>query len=84
MKITKGQLKRIIREAWSLENGVAPEDKGAEGDANALLVLYLRGDLDEQELQYLKEDHLSGEVDINTIVSVYESLIAIISPLTEK
>ena len=84
MKLSKKHLKHIIEEAWRLENGLAPEDKGVEGDANALLVLYLRGELDEQELQYLREDFLSGEVDVDSIITIFERLISILTPIAER
>ena len=81
MKLTKRQLKRIIREAMDTPNWVSPEDQGVGGSANALLDLYLRGELDEEELQYLREDMSPGDID--EIITIYERLIAILMPLTE-
>ena len=81
MKITKAQLRRIIREAMDTPNWVSPEDQGIRGSANALLSLYLRGDLDEKELQYLREDMSPGDID--AVITIYQRLIAILTPLTE-
>ena len=81
MKITKRQLKRIIREAMDTPNWVSLEDQGIGGSANALLALYLRGDLDEEELQYLQEDMSPGDID--AIITIYERLIDILAPLAE-
>ena len=77
MKITKRQLKRIIREAIT-----PPNFNGEHGTANAVLQLYLTGDLDEEELQYLRED--MSPADINEIITIYERLITILEPLTER
>ena len=77
MKLSKHQLRRIIREAITPANF-----NGEHGDANALPQLYLKGDLDEQELQYLREDMSPGDID--EIITIYERLIAILKPLTER
>jgi len=82
MKITKVQLRRIIREAMDTPNWVSPEDQGIGGSANALLALYLRGELNEEELQYLREDMSPGDID--EIITIYERLIAILTPIAEE
>ena len=76
MKISKRELKRIIREAVK-----PPNFRGEHGTANVLLSMYLNGELDEQELQYLREDMSPGDID--EIITIYERLIAILTPLTE-
>ena len=77
MKITKRQLKRIIHEAIT-----PPNFNGEHGTVNVLLQLYLTGDLDEEELQSLREDMSPGDID--EIITIYERLIAILEPLTER
>ena len=77
MKLSKHQLRRIIREAITPANF-----NGEHGTANALLQLYLNDDLDEQELQYIRED-MSPD-DIEEVIAIYEGLIAILEPLAER
>ena len=77
MKTTIPNLRRIIREA------IAPANfHGEHGTANALLSMYLNGELDEEELQYLREDMSPGDID--EIITIYERLIAILAPLAER
>ena len=77
MRITKQQLRRIIREAIRPHNF-----NGEHGDVNDLLQMYLIGDLDEEELQYLRETMSPGDID--EIITIYERLIAILRPLAER
>ncbi|HIE84320.1 MAG TPA: hypothetical protein EYQ00_10980 [Dehalococcoidia bacterium] len=81
MKLTRQQLRKQIIE--SLSEGMESEPfrpiewQGINGDANALLQIFLRGELDERELEYLREDN-----SIDEIISLFEQLIAILKPLT--
>ena len=50
MKLSRRQLRRIIREAITPANF-----NGEHGTANVLLQLYLMDDLDEEELQSIRE-----------------------------
>ena len=77
MKLSKRQLRRIIREAVK-----PPNFNGEHGTANALLSMYLNGELDEEELRYLRED-MSPD-DIDEIITIYERLIDILAPLAER
>ena len=77
MRITESKLRRIIREAIT-----PPNFNGEHGTANVLLQMYLTGDLDEEELQYLRED-MSPD-DIDEVIAIYERLIAILAPLAER
>ena len=76
MKITRSKLRRIIREAITPHNS-----HGEHGTANVLLSMFLNGELDEEELQYLREDMSPGDID--EIITIYERLIDILMPLTE-
>ena len=77
MKLSKHQLRRIIREAIT-----PPNFNGEHGDANVLLQLYLMDDLDEDELQSIRED-MSPD-DIEELIAIYEGLIAVLASLLEN
>ena len=78
MKLSKHQLRRIIREAITPHNF-----NGEHGDANDFLQMYLIGDLDDQEeLQYIREDF--SDDDIDEIVAIYEGVIAVLRSLQDR
>ena len=77
MRITESKLRRIIREAITPHNF-----NGEHGDANVLLQLYLLDELDEEELQSIRED-MSPD-DIEELIAIYEGLIAVLTSLLEN
>ena len=77
MKISRHQLRRIIREAITPHNF-----NGEHGTANVLLQLYLTDDLVGDELQSIREDMSSD--DIEEVIAIYEGLIAVLTSLLES